>query len=80
MRSFGALVNLRRPDEKLRGIWRNTVMTTYYVNYATGSDTNSGTQASPWKHAPGDSNATGNVKKTTLVGGDEVLFKGGVVY
>ena len=56
-------------------------MTTYYVNYATGSDTNSGTSAySPWKHAPGDPNATGNVKKADLVGGDEVLFKGGVVY
>jgi hypothetical protein len=56
-------------------------MTTYYVNYATGSDTNSGSSPnSPWKHAPGDSNATGNVKKETLVGGDEVLFKAGVVY
>jgi hypothetical protein len=56
-------------------------MTTYYVNYATGSDANSGTSASsPWQHAPGDTNATGNVTKTTLVGGDEVLFKAGVVY
>jgi hypothetical protein len=56
-------------------------MTTYYVNYAAGSDTNSGTSASsPWQHAPGDKNATGNVKKADLVGGDEVLFKGGVVY
>jgi hypothetical protein len=54
---------------------------TYYVNYATGSDTNSGTSASsPWKHAPGDPNATGNVKKAALVAGDEVLFKAGVVY
>jgi parallel beta-helix repeat protein len=56
-------------------------MTTYYVNYATGSDTNSGTSASsPWKHAPGDPNATGKVEKADLVGGDEVLFKAGVVY
>ena len=56
-------------------------MTTYYVNYATGSDTNSGTSPnSPWEHAPGDPNATGNVATTTLVGGDEVLFRAGVVY
>jgi parallel beta-helix repeat protein len=56
-------------------------MTTHYVNYATGSDTNSGTSASsPWKHAPGDPNATGKVEKADLVGGDEVLFKAGVVY
>ena len=56
-------------------------MTTYYGNYATGSDTNSGTSPnSPWKHAPGDKNATGNVTNTTLVGGDEVMFAGGVVY
>ena len=56
-------------------------MTTYYVNYAAGADTNSGTSATtPWKHAPGDSNATGNVANVGLVGGDEVLFKAGVVY
>ena len=56
-------------------------MTTYYVNYAAGSDANSGTSAtSPWQHAPGDPKATGNVKTTALVGGDEVLFKAGVVY
>lgn len=56
-------------------------MTTFYVNYATGSDTNSGTSPnSPWKHAPGDPNATGAVKTEALVGGDEVLFKAGVVY
>ncbi len=55
--------------------------TTFYVNYATGSDTNSGTSPkSPWKHAPGDPNATGNAAKVDLIGGDEVLFAGGVVY
>ena len=61
--------------------WRDgNIMTTYYVNFATGSDTNAGTMAAPWKHAPGDPNATGNVKKAALVAGDEVLFKAGVVY
>ena len=56
-------------------------MTIYYVNYATGSDANAGTSpTAAWKHAPGDSNATGKVVKASLVGGDEVLFKGGVTY
>ncbi len=55
--------------------------TIYYVDYSSGSDTNNGTsQSTPWKHAPGDSNATGLAKSAKLVGGDEVLFKGGVVY
>ncbi len=59
----------------------STTPTTFYVDYATGSDTNSGTSPnSPWKHAPGDPNATGNVAKASLIGGDEVLFAGGVVY
>ena len=56
-------------------------MTTYYVDYANGSDANSGASISaPWKHAPGDLNATGNAWKASLVGGDKVLFKAGVVY
>lgn len=32
---------------------------TYYVDFAAGSDTNAGTQASPWRHLPGTRN-TGN--------------------
>jgi hypothetical protein len=54
---------------------------TYYVDFTGGSDTNTGTsQISAWKHAPGDSNATGNAGSVTLHPGDTVLFKGGVVY
>ena len=56
-------------------------MTTYYVNYATGSDANSGTSPnSPFQHSPGDPNATGLAKSADLVSGDEVLFKAGVTY
>jgi len=52
----------------------------YYVDFAGGNDASSGTSAaSPWKHAPGDPNAGGNVAKP-LKPGDTVLFKGGVVY
>ena len=50
----------------------------YYVS-TTGNDANTGTsQTSPWKHAPGDSAATGNAAATALKAGDIVKFKGGV--
>lgn len=55
--------------------------TTYYVDYASGSNANSGRSTSAaWKHAPGDANATGTPASTTLVPGDAVYFKGGVRY
>ena len=53
---------------------------TYYVNYATGTDTNAGTSVAPWKHAPGDANATGNAKSVALKAGDTVQFAAGVTY
>ena len=54
---------------------------TYYVDFGAGSDAADGkSQATAWKHAPGDTNATGNAQSTTLVPGDVVLLKGGVVY
>jgi len=57
------------------------VGTVYYVDFAGGSDTNAGTGPSaPWKHAPGDTDATGVPANTTLQPGDTVRFKGGVVY
>ena len=53
---------------------------TYYVDFASGNDGNSGTSTTaPWKHAPGDINATG-AANITLHPGDTVVFKGGVVY
>jgi hypothetical protein len=52
----------------------------YYVDFAGGDNTNNGTSAStPWKHAPGDAQATGNAN-TALSAGDIVIYKGGVVY
>jgi hypothetical protein len=53
---------------------------TYYIDFVGGADTNAGTQASPWKHSPGDANATGNARATALAPGNTVIFKGGVVY
>ena len=53
----------------------------YYVDFSTGLDTNTGLSANdPWKHAPGDINATDSAKTTVLKPGDAVLFKGGVIY
>jgi hypothetical protein len=53
----------------------------YYVDFASGSDTNAGTSpTTAFMHCPGDSNATGVAASTTLKPGDGVLFKGGVSY
>ena len=54
---------------------------TYYVDFESGSDSNPGTSTgSPWKHAKGDANATGVAASGTLLPGDTVFFKGGVIY
>ena len=55
--------------------------TTYYVDFEGGADTNVGTSpAAAFKHCPGDGQATGPAKGTTLKPGDKVIFKGGVAY
>ncbi len=54
---------------------------TFYIDFADGVDSNSGTVATrPWKHAPGDAAATGNAARATLTAGDTVRFKAGVPY
>ena len=54
---------------------------TYFVDFAAGSDTNVGNRAdSPWQHAPGDRLATGRAATAKLVAGDIVRFRGGVAY
>lgn len=53
----------------------------FHVDHAAGSDTADGlSQASAWKHAPGDSRATGKARSTVLAAGDMVRFRGGVRY
>ena len=66
--------------------------TTYYVDYKSGADTNSGTsKATPWKHAPGmlgltvsntstGDGCTGNCLSTTINPGDSIILKGGTVW
>jgi hypothetical protein len=52
----------------------------FYVDYSAGSDSNPGTNAAaPWKHCPGDPNATGKAN-TILASGSTVYFKGGEQY
>jgi hypothetical protein len=54
---------------------------TYFIDFATGSNSNAGTSTgAPWKHCPGDTNATGTAAATSLVAGDTVILKGGVHY
>jgi len=56
-------------------------MATYYIDFVGGSDTSSGTSTStPWKHCPGDANATGVADACTPAAGDSLIFKGGVQY
>ncbi|HWA29278.1 MAG TPA: right-handed parallel beta-helix repeat-containing protein [Lacunisphaera sp.] len=51
------------------------------MDFVGGSDTNNGTStATPWKHCPGDNNATGVANTVTPAPGDTINFKGGVRY
>ncbi len=54
---------------------------TYFVDFSGGSDASDGkSQGTAFKHAPGDTNATGNAASVTLAPGDVVLLKGGLEY
>ncbi len=51
---------------------------TFYIDYTSGSDSNSGTsEASPWKRAPGMRGYAGSYSHTP---GDHFVFKGGVTW
>ena len=59
----------------------DTWAATYYVDFGTGADTNSGTDSGhPWQHCPGDANATNSPAGTILHASDTVIFKGSVQY
>ncbi|MBN1514257.1 MAG: right-handed parallel beta-helix repeat-containing protein [Phycisphaerae bacterium] len=54
---------------------------TYYVDFAGGDDDADGrSPLTPWKHAPGDANATEGPAAAELSPGDTVCFRGGVTY
>lgn len=55
--------------------------TTYYVDYANGVDTNSGTSTStPWKHAPGMLGCSNTCLSITPASGDIFYLKGNVTW
>ncbi len=65
----------------LLGAPSNTEAAQYFVDYAEGNDSKSGTsETEAWKHAPGDSQAGGRAASTALEPGDVVQFRGGVIY
>jgi hypothetical protein len=56
----------------------STTAATYYIDFETGRDTNAGTsRTAPWKHAPGMAPFVGTYKPAP---GDQLIFKGGVVW
>ncbi len=58
-----------------------TVPATYYVDFASGSDTNSGLSKDvPWQNAPGMISCSNNCTVFGLHPGDKVIFKGGVTW
>jgi len=55
--------------------------TTYYIDYASGADTNSGTtKATPWQHLPGMVGCKSVCASTTPVAGAQFILKGGVTW
>ena len=53
----------------------------FYVDYASGSDANSGTsEASPWQHAPGMQGCSSGCASTTPQADDYYILKGGVTW
>jgi len=60
---------------------RGVLATTYYVDYVSGLDANSGTSNSTaWQHAPGMNGCTANCATASIRGGDSVILKGGVTW
>ena len=54
---------------------------TYYVDFASGSDRNSGiSKDAPWQYAPGMNHCAFNCALIGLQPGDQVIFKGGVTW
>ncbi len=54
---------------------------TYYIDFSSGADTNSGTtKAAPWKHAPGMNGCANNCAAHKPAPGDVFTFKGGVTW
>src|SRR5512146_2672864 len=59
-------------------------MSTFYIDFASGSDSNTSaqaqSQATPWKHCPGMLEATGAAAAYSVQVGDVFVLKGGVTW
>lgn len=54
---------------------------TYYVDFASGADTNGGlSESAPWQYAPGMKGCASNCAVFALRPGDKVIFKGGITW
>lgn len=59
----------------------NSFATTYYIDYSTGSDANSGTsKTSAWQNAPGMQTCSKVCKSTTIAPGGSIILRGGVTW
>jgi hypothetical protein len=59
----------------------DALATSYYIDYATGNDSNSGTsKTTPWQHAPGMTGCVSNCASDSPKGGDSFILKGGVTW
>jgi hypothetical protein len=57
---------------------KGVLATTYYVDYAGGSDSSNGTsKTTPWQNAPGMQSCTGVCASTAIKAGDSIILKGG---
>jgi hypothetical protein len=60
---------------------RDVLAATYYVDYASGSDSNNGTsKTTPWQHAPGMQTCVATCGSAKINAGDSVILKGGVTW
>jgi hypothetical protein len=59
----------------------NLFATTYYIDYSSGTDSNSGTsKTSPWQHAPGMQACTNLCSSSQINAGDSIILRGGVTW
>ncbi len=63
-------------------LWAGTLHATqYFIDFATGADTNNGTaKGTPWKRAPGMTGCANNCATYSHSAGDQFIFKGGVTW
>ena len=63
------------------GFSANLFAATYYVDYSSGSDSNSGiSKTSPWQNAPGMQTCSNLCRSTTVNAGDSIILRGGVTW